>query len=57
MLKKVQRAFSPESNPSPFNPKLRKQLTFMDVDCDEWECNCQILKGIELSDFANEKRM
>ena len=57
MLKKVQRAFSPESNPSPFNPKLRKQLTFMDVDCDEWECNCQILKWIELSDFANEKRM
>ena len=54
LLKKVQRAFAPESNPSPFNEKLRKDLSFEDV---EWRCKCQVYKGLELSDFANEKRV
>ena len=55
-LKKVQRAFAPEQNPSPFNPKLWKILTFMDESWGERECKCQVLKGVELSDFGNEKR-
>lgn len=55
-LRKVQRAFSPELNPSPFNPNLRKRLTFMDQSGKERECQCQVLKGVELSDFGNEKR-
>ena len=57
LLKKVQRAFSPEANPSPFNPNLWKKLTFEDVNGEEWFTNCQVLKGIELSDFGNEKRV
>lgn len=57
LLKQVQRAFSPEQNPSPFNPKLWKPLTFEDVEGEVWTCNCQVLKGIELSDFGNEKRV
>lgn len=56
MLKRVQRAFTPEQNPSPFNEKLRKKLSFMDAECKEWNCKCQVLQGIQLSDFANEKR-
>jgi len=55
-LRKVQRAFSPEANPSPFNKNLWKKLTFEDVNEATRTCNCQVLKGIELSDFANEKR-
>ena len=55
LLRKVQRAFNPEKNPSPFNPNLWKTLTFMDVEGFTWTCNCQVLKGVELSDFANEK--
>lgn len=55
-LRKVQRAFSAELNPSPLNPNLRKQLTFMDQSGQERECRCQVLKGVELSDFGNEKR-
>ena len=56
LLKQVQRAFTPESNPSPFNEKLRKDLSFLDVDCIKWECKCQVLQGVQLSDFANQKR-
>jgi len=57
LLKKVQRAFSPEQNPSPFNKNLWKKLTFEDVNGEERVTNCQVLKGIELSDFGNEKRV
>lgn len=57
LLKKVQKAFTPEINPSPFNPRLRKELTFLDVNCVKWTCKCQVLQGIQLSDFANEKRV
>ena len=32
LLKKVQRAFTPELNPSPFNENLRKELSFLDRD-------------------------
>lgn len=56
LLKKVQRAFTPESNPSPFNERLWKDLSFLDVDCIQWEWKCQVLNGIQLSDFANQKR-
>lgn len=56
LLKRVQRAFTPEQNPSPFNERLWKNLSFLDVDCKEWNCKCQVLQGIQLSDFANEKR-
>lgn len=56
LLKQVQRAFTPEQNPSPFNEKLRKNLSFLDVECKKWNCKCQVLQGIQLSDFANEKR-
>ena len=56
-LKKVQRAFSPEQNPSPFNPNLWKTLTFEDVEGNERFTKCQVLKGVELSDFGNEKRV
>lgn len=56
-LKKVQRAFSPEQNPSPFNPNLWKPLEFQDVNWDTWTTNCQVIKGVELSDFWNEKRV
>lgn len=55
LLKKVQRAFSPEENPSPFNENIWKKLTFTDVNEDTWECDCQVIKWIELSDFANQK--
>lgn len=55
LLNKVQWAFAPENNPSPFNENLRKELSFMDINCKEWKCKCQVLKGIELSDFANQK--
>lgn len=57
LLKGVQKAFSPAINPSPFNDKLWHELTFLDVDCKEWRCNCQVLQWIQLSDFANEKRV
>lgn len=57
LLKQVQRAFTPETNPSPFNPKLRKPLTFEDVNDEVWTCNCQVINGVQLSDFANEKRV
>ena len=57
LLKQVQRAFSPEANPSPFNKNLRKKMTFEDVDDEVWTCNCQVIQGIQLSDFANEKRV
>lgn len=55
LLKQVQRTFTPELNPSPFNKNLRKDLSFWDVDGVEWKCKCQVLQGIQLSDFANEK--
>lgn len=55
LLRKVQRAFNPETNPSPFNPNLWKELRFTDVEGFVWACKCQVLKGVELSDFANEK--
>lgn len=55
-LRKIQRAFSPEQNPSPLNPKLWKELTFMDQGGKERSCKCQVLKWVELSDFGNEKR-
>jgi hypothetical protein len=32
LLKKVQRAFTPEANPSPFNKNLWKKLSFEDVN-------------------------
>ena len=57
LLKKVQRAFTPESNPSPFNERLRKEISFLDVNCDERVAKCQVLQGVQLSDFANEKRV
>lgn len=57
MLKKVQRAFSPVHDPSPTNPLLRKQLTFMDVEGSVREMQTQVIKGLELSDYANEKRV
>lgn len=57
LLKKVQRAFSPEINPSPFNPNLWKKLTFEDVNDEVRTCKCQVIQGVELSDFANEKRV
>lgn len=57
LLRRVQKAFAPENNPSPFNSRLWKNLSFLDVDCTEWNCKCQVYKGIELSDFANEKRV
>ena len=56
LLKQVQRAFTPDSNPSPFNSKIWKELSFLDVDCIEWKCMCQVLQGVQLSDFANQKR-
>lgn len=56
LLKTVQKAFTPEINPTPFNKKLRKNLSFLDVDCEEWNCKCQVLQWIQLSDFANQKR-
>ena len=55
LLNKVQRAFAPENNPSPFNKNLWKNLSFMDVSGTVRECKCQIYRWIELSDFANEK--
>lgn len=57
LLKQVQRAFSPEQNPSPFNPNLWKPLTFEDVNGEVWSCKCQVYKGVQLSDFGNEKRV
>jgi hypothetical protein len=32
-------------------------LTFTDVNEDIWECECQVIKWIELSDFWNQKRV
>ena len=55
LLKKVQRAFAPESNPSPFNKNLWKELVFTDVNWDVWKAECQVIQGIQLSDFWNEK--
>lgn len=55
LLSKVQRAFAPESNPSPFNEKVWKDLSFMDVDWSLWECKAQVYQWVQLSDFANEK--
>lgn len=55
LLKKVQRAFTPEANPSPFNKNLWKKLSFEDVNWDVWTANCQVIKGVQLSDFGNEK--
>lgn len=55
LLSKVQRAFAPETNPSPFNQKMWKDLSFMDVNWTVRECKCQIYQWIQLSDFANEK--
>ena len=55
LLSKVQRAFAPEWNPSPFNDKVWKDLSFMDVDGSLWECKAQVYQWIQLSDFANEK--
>lgn len=55
LLKKVQRAFTPDNNPNPFNENLWKELSFLDADCEEWKCKCQVLQGIQLSDFANQK--
>lgn len=56
LLKKVQRAFSPEQTPSPFNKNLWKELTFEDVEGKKWKTNCQVIQGVQLSDFAHEKR-
>lgn len=56
LLNQVQRAFTPDRNPSPFNDKLWKDLSFLDINCKEWKCKCQVLQGIQLSDFANQKR-
>jgi len=55
LLRRVQRAFNPEANPSPFNKNLWKKLEFEDVDWNIWTANCQVIKGVELSDFAYEK--
>ena len=55
LLNKVQKAFTPENNPSPFNQNLWKNLSFMDVDGNVRNCKCQVYRWIELSDFANEK--
>ena len=55
LLSKVQRAFAPEWNPFPFNDKVWKDLSFMDVDGSLWECKAQVYQWIQLSDFANEK--
>ncbi len=55
LLKKVQRAFSPEQNPSPFNTNLWKELTFQDVEGKTRKTNCQVIQWVQLSDFANEK--
>lgn len=57
LLKTVQRAFAPEQNPSPFNSKLWKELSFLDIEMTQWKCNCQVLQWIQLSDFANQKRL
>jgi hypothetical protein len=32
LLKQVQRCFSPEQNPSPFNENLWKKMSFQDVN-------------------------
>ena len=55
-LKKVQRAFAPEQNPTPFNKYLWKSLTFLDRNLVAWTANCQTSKWVQLSDFGNEKR-
>lgn len=55
LLKQVQRAFTPDPNPSPFNENLWKELSFLDVDCIEWKWKCQVLQWVQLSDFANQK--
>ena len=55
LLNQVQKAFAPESNPSPFNENLWKDLSFMDVNGEVRKCKCQIYKWIELSDFANQR--
>lgn len=55
LLNKVQKAFAPESNPSPFNEYLWKDLSFMDIDWNVRKCKCQIYQWIQLSDYANEK--
>lgn len=57
LLKRVQRAFSPEANPSPFNPNLWKDLQYEDVEGNCRTAKCQVIQGIQLSDFANEKRV
>jgi hypothetical protein len=43
-LKKVQRAFAPEQNPTPFNKYLWKSLTFLDRNLVGWTANCQTSK-------------
>lgn len=57
LLKQVQRAFTPEQNPSPFNENLWKDLEFEDVNWDIWKAKCQVVQWVQLSDFANEKRV
>lgn len=57
LLKQVQRAFTPEQNPSPFNENLWKDLQFEDVNWDIWKAKCQVVQWVQLSDFANEKRV
>lgn len=56
LLRKVQRAFYPEQNPSPFNENLWKEIKFQDINWNTWKANCQVVKWIELSDFWNQKR-
>lgn len=55
LLNRVQKAFAPESNPSPFNENLWKDLSFMDIDWNVRKCKCQVYKWIQLSDFANQR--
>lgn len=57
LLKKVKRAFSPISNPSPTNPNLWKKLSYMDVEGKEWEVEVQVNQGggPQLSDFNNDQ--
>ncbi len=55
LLRKVHKAFSPAYDPSPTNPKVRKKLTFMDIEGNTWQMQTQVMQGLQLSDYANEK--
>ena len=59
MMKKVQRAFAPDSNPSPTNTHVWKKLSFMDVQWKQWEVDVQVNQWWwpQLSNYNNTKRV